>query len=178
MNAQVKFNIYVWLFSLFLARSVRVRLCGKSSRQQNRIKDNWIAKYIGWMVYVANFFSPLLLLRLWIYLCEIRWASQPVSQPWFSSRHFWLLGSGCFLCFSFCCLYFVSSMVAYAQCDVGTSMKRIIQTKSSLFLSFTLLLLCIYNTCTVVSNGPSSQIEKHQLQPSYILRIRLWTISS
>lgn len=63
-----------------------------------------------------------------------------------------------FFC-SYCCLYFVSSMVAFVQCDVGIAPMKRIRPKA---LSFShSLCLCV---CTVVFNGPSSQIEKHQLQ--------------
>lgn len=98
-------------FLLLAIVRVRMRMFVYAVSQVETTKSNKrqlnLAKYIGWMVYVANFFpfSPhSLTLCLWIYLC--RKLVKPVSQPWYSSRPFLLPRSGfyCFICVcgSFC----------------------------------------------------------------------------
>lgn len=66
------------------------------------------------MVYVANFFPILFIVCEYLYkIGEPASAAQGHFDEW-----------GRFGCW--CCLYFVSSMVAFVhfiQCDVGTSMK-------------------------------------------------------
>lgn len=150
--------------------SFYVCMCGKSTRQQNRIKDNWIAEYIARMVYVANFFffSPSLPRHLWIYL-----VAEPVSLCAPQGLFDWWVRVLRVLLRLFV-LHFIYGRFCSMWCGYFNEMN---QTKSS----HSLLLahpVCA-NVCNTVFNGPSSQIEKHQLQPPRILYIIiLWTISS